>query len=341
MARLTLAELQACLGGSTRGDVVTLVSGVASLELAGKEHLSFLLGPKYLAQAKHSNAGILIVPETLADELPQACLAVANPHGAFARAAALLSPEPALPPGIHPDAAIDPDALLGPDVRVGPGAVVGPGARIGARSSIGPQCVIGPDAAIGSDCLLHPRVTVQHGCLVGDRAILHPGCVIGSDGFGLAWDDGHWLKVPQVGRAVIGNDVEIGANTTIDRGALDDTAIEDGVKLDNLIHIAHNCRIGRHTAIAACTGIAGSTRIGAYCQVGGAAMISGHLTICDSVIISAGTLVAKDIREPGTYTSVQPLMRHDEWKRNAAHLRHLDALARRVKALEQASKNHD
>jgi UDP-3-O-[3-hydroxymyristoyl] glucosamine N-acyltransferase len=169
--------------------------------------------------------------------------------------------------------------------------------------------------------------------------------VIGGDGFGLAWERdeaaGHWSKVPQVGRAVLEDDVEVGANTTIDRGALDDTVIETGAKLDNLIQIAHNCRIGRHTAIAACAGIAGSTRIGAYCQIGGAAMIIGHLEICDRVTVSAGTFVAKDIREPGTYTSVQPLMRHEDWLRNAAHLRHLDRLATRVKALEKLLKKEE
>jgi UDP-3-O-[3-hydroxymyristoyl] glucosamine N-acyltransferase len=199
-------------------------------------------------------------------------------------------------------------------------------------------CFVGAGARIGDDCLLHPRVTVQHGCIVGHRAVLHAGCVIGSDGFGLAWqaDDsgGHWLKVPQIGRVLLGDDVEVGANTCIDRGALDDTVIEDGVKLDNLIHIAHNCRVGRHTAMAACVGIAGSTRIGAYCQISGAAMISGHISIADRVIVSGGTLVAKNIRTAGVYTGVMPPMPHEDWLRNAAHLRHLDALAARVKMLE-------
>jgi UDP-3-O-[3-hydroxymyristoyl] glucosamine N-acyltransferase len=170
---------------------------------------------------------------------------------------------------------------------------------------------------------------------VGDRAVLHPGCVIGGDGFGLAWEEDHWTKVPQVGRVILGNDVEVGANTTIDRGALDDTVIEDGVKLDNLIMVAHNCRIGRHTAIAACAGIAGSARIGAYCQIGGSAMILGHIEICDRVTVSACTFVAKDIKTPGMYTSVLPLMTHEDWKKNAAHLRRLDNLSQRIRALEK------
>jgi UDP-3-O-[3-hydroxymyristoyl] glucosamine N-acyltransferase len=345
MPVLTLADLRARLGGALRGDASVQLRGVASLNQAGFDQIGFLVNAKYIAQARASRAGALIIPESLEDALPQPCLLVPNPHAVFARAAALLHPEPALPPGIHPGAVVAGDAEVDPEARIGPGVVVGPGARIGPRSAIHAACVIGPGARIGADCLLHPRVTVQHGCVVGDRVILHPGCVIGGDGFGLAWEmdpeGGHWSKVPQVGRAILEDDVEVGANTTIDRGALDDTVIERGAKLDNLIQIAHNCRVGRHTAIAACAGIAGSTRIGAYCQIGGAAMIIGHLEICDRVTVSAGTFVAKDIKEPGTHTSVQPLMRHEDWLKNAAHLRHLDKLAARVKALEKLLKKDE
>jgi UDP-3-O-[3-hydroxymyristoyl] glucosamine N-acyltransferase len=345
MPVLTLAELQARLGGTLRGDASVLIRGVASLEQAGADRIGFLVNAKYLPQARASRAGALIVSESLQDALPQPCLLVPNPHAAFARAAALLHPEPELPPGIDPGAIVADDAEIHPDARIGPGVVIGARARIGAGSVLHAACVIGPGAQIGEDCLLHPRVTVQHGCVVGNRVILHPGCVIGGDGFGLAWErdseGGHWSKVPQVGRTILEDDVEIGANTTIDRGALDDTVIEQGAKLDNLIQIAHNCRVGRHTAIAACAGIAGSTRIGAFCQIGGAAMIIGHLDICDRVTVSAGTFVAKDIREPGTYTSVQPLMRHEDWLKNAAHLRHLDKLAARVKALEKLLKKDE
>jgi UDP-3-O-[3-hydroxymyristoyl] glucosamine N-acyltransferase len=241
---------------------------------------------------------------------------------------------------VHPSAIVAADAKIGPDVHFGPGVVIGAGASIGARCRIGPLSVIGPGAELGEDCLLHPRVVVEHGCVIGKRVILHPGAVIGADGFGLAWREDGWVKVPQAGRAILEDDVEVGANTCIDRGALDDTVIETGAKLDNLIQIAHNCRVGRHTAIAACVGIAGSTRIGAYCQIGGAAMIIGHLNICDRVTVSAGTFVAKDIREPGVYTSVQPLMKHEDWKHNAAHLRHLDALVKRVKSLEAKLKEN-
>jgi len=346
MPSLTLADLQARLGGTIRGDAGVLLNAAASLEQARSGQLGFLLHRKFLEQARASGASALIVPQSLldslTDSLPQPCLAVANPHAAFARALALLHPEPEPAAGIHPAASVAADCVIDATARIGPGCVVETGARIGARSVIGPNCVIGAGAGLGEDCRLHGQVTVQHGCIIGNRVVLHPGCVIGSDGFGLAWEKGnngeHWLKVPQVGRAILGDDVEVGANTCIDRGALDDTVIEDGAKLDNLIQIAHNCRIGKHTAIAACVGIAGSTRIGAYCQIGGAAMISGHLKIADRVTISAGTFVAKDIREAGTYTSVQPLMRHADWLRNAAHLRHLDDLARRIKDLEKQLK---
>ena len=340
MPALTLAELQAHLGGTIRGDSETLVEGVASLDQATPRQLSFLLSSSYLTQARASLAGALIVPDKLDVELPQPCLALPYPHAAFAHAVALLQPAPPVAQGVHPSAIVAADAKIGPDVHIGPGVVIGSGASIGARCRIGPLSVIGPGAELGEDCLLHPRVVVQHGCVIGKRAILHPGAVIGADGFGLAWQEDGWVKVPQAGRAILEDDVEVGANTCIDRGALDDTVIETGAKLDNLIQIAHNCRVGRHTAIAACVGIAGSTRIGAYCQIGGAAMIIGHLNICDRVTVSAGTFVAKDIREPGVYTSVQPLMKHEDWKHNAAHLRHLDALVKRVKSLEAKLKEN-
>lgn len=341
MPALTLAALQAHLGGDIHGDPEHLVHGAASLENAGPEHLGFLLGRKHLAQALASRAGALIVPVAMTGEIRVDHLAVANPHAAFARALVLLHPEPQPDPGIHPSAVVATDARVSADARVGAGAIIGAGAMIGPSSHVGPRCYVGPMARIGAGCRLHAGAIVQHGCQLGDRVILQSGCVIGGDGFGLAWEEDHWTKVPQVGRVVLGDDVEVGANTTIDRGALDDTVIEDGVKLDNQIQIAHNCRIGRHTAIAACVGIAGSTRIGAYCQIGGAAMIIGHLEICDRVTVSAGSFVAKDIRQPGVYTSVQPLMAHEDWKRNAAHLRHLDRLSERVRALEKQRKDEE
>ncbi len=349
MPALTLAELQLHLGGIIRGNPATQLNGVASLEQAQAHQLSFVLSAKYLRSAQASQAGALIVPDApesahLFAELPHACLLVSHPHAAFAQAVALLQPEPQLADDIDASAMVADDALLGDGVRIGPGAVIAAGVSMGARCQIGPLCVIGPGAILGDDCVLHAHVVVQHGCQLGHRVIVHPGAVIGADGFGLAWqhdsDGGRWLKVPQAGRVILEDDVEIGANTCIDRGALDDTVIETGAKLDNLIQIAHNCRIGRHTAIAACVGIAGSTQIGAYCQIGGAAMIIGHLNIADRVTISAGSFVAKDIREPGVYTSVQPLMKHEDWKHNAVHLRHLNTLVQRIKALEEKLKEN-
>ncbi len=335
MTALTLAALQAQLGGRILGDPGRVVSGAASLENARPEQLSFVVSRKFLDQARASAAGVLLVPEDLADDLEVDRLVLANPHAGFARALDLLHPAPLPNPGIHPAAVVSPLARIGQDVRVGPCAVVEAGAVIGRGSILGAHSYVGPDVHMGEDCLLHPRSTVLHGCHLGNRVVLHPGCVIGGDGFGLAWEGDHWLKVPQVGRVILGDDVEVGANTTVDRGALDDTVLEDGVKIDNLVQIAHNCHIGRQTAIAGCAGIAGSTKIGARCQLAGAAMISGHLRICDGVTVSGGSLVAKDILTPGVYTSVMPLMPYPDWRRNAAHLRHLDSLAKRVKALEK------
>lgn len=204
---------------------------------------------------------------------------------------------------------------------------------------IGAGCYVGENVVVGSHARLYPRVVIYHDCLIGDNLIAHSGAVIGSDGFGIAMDEGHWIKIPQIGRVVIGNDVEIGANTTVDRGALDDTVIEDGVKLDNQIQVAHNVRIGAHTAIAGCVGIAGSTTIGRYCRIGGSAGILGHLQIADHVEIAAFTLIGKSIREAGSYTGIFPFAKTEDWRKNTVHLRHLDDLAKRIKTLEQELKS--
>ncbi|MEW5892072.1 MAG: UDP-3-O-(3-hydroxymyristoyl)glucosamine N-acyltransferase [Pseudomonadota bacterium] len=331
----TLAELKACLGGEILGDTGQRYGGIASLERAGPDQISFVVSEKHLAATRHSAAGALLVPPALAERISQPRLVVANPHAAFARAVGLFHPEPAPIPGIHPSASLGPGAQVAPDAHIGAHVVIGAGARIGPRSRIDPGCVIGPDVVIGADCRLHANVTLHAGCRLGDRVILHSGCVIGADGFGLAWEDDHWLKVPQIGAVVLEDDVEIGANTTIDRGALDDTVIERGAKLDNLIQVAHNVRIGAHTAIAACAGIAGSARIGAYCQIGGAALILGHIEIADRVTVSAGSFIGKSISEAGVYTSTTLQMPHAEWRRNMAQLRHLADLRERVRTLEK------
>jgi len=248
---------------------------------------------------------------------------------------ALLNPPESLVPGIHPDAVVGPGAVIAPGARIGALAWIGPGARIGDGTLIAEGCYIGENVNIGLDCRLYPRVTVYHDCVIGDRVVMHSGVVIGADGFGYAPEDGRWLKIPQIGRVMIGDDVDIGANTTIDRGALDDTVIEEGVKLDNQIQIGHNCRIGAHTGIAGCVGIAGSTVIGRHCMIGGAAMIGGHLEIADRVIISGGTAVPSSVTKAGQYTSLYPLVPHREWLKMTVQLRNIERLAERVRHLEK------
>jgi UDP-3-O-[3-hydroxymyristoyl] glucosamine N-acyltransferase len=330
-----LSRLQALLGGEIRGDGDKILQGVASLDEAGPGHLSFVVGAKHLAAARASAAGALIAPAALAAQLDRDMLVTERPHAAFARAATLFHPEPELRPGIHASAVVDPSASVDPSAEIGPHVTIGAHSRIGASTRIGPHCAVAENVEIGRDCRFFPSATVYSGCRIGDRVTLHAGCVIGSDGFGLAWEGDAWLKVPQVGRVTIGDDVEIGANTTIDRGALDDTVIEDGVKIDNLVQIAHNCRVGAHSAIAGCAGIAGSTRIGKHCLIGGAAMILGHIDICDGVTVSGASFIGKSIKTPGVYTSTQPQMPHDEWLKNAAQLRHLADMRERIRALEK------
>lgn len=333
---LTIADLHARLGGVVQGDPTVRLVGAASLERAGPDQLGFALGRKQLEAARASSAGALIIGPELAEALPgRTCLVVAHPHAAFARALALLYPQASAEAGVHPSAIVHPSARIESGVSIGPGCVIGAGAVIGARSRLGPNCILGDGVRLGADCLLHAQVTVCHGCVLGERVILHPGCVIGSDGFGNALEDGRWVKIPQIGRVVIGDDTEIGANTTIDRGALDDTVIGAGVRIDNLVQIAHNCVIGDHTAIAGCAGIAGSTRIGRHCLIGGAAMILGHIEICDHVTVSGASFIGKSIHRPGVYTSTQPHMPHAEWLRNAAQLRHLAEMRERIRTLER------
>jgi UDP-3-O-[3-hydroxymyristoyl] glucosamine N-acyltransferase len=331
----SLSQLQAILGGEIRGNGSRIIDDVGALDSAGANQISFVVSAKHLAAALSSKAGALIVSPELAGKLPGDCLITEQPHALFARAAALFHPEPAIAAGIHPSAHVGAGAHIAADAEIGPHAVIGAGATVGSGSRIGPGCSVGDRAVIGRDCRLFANVTVYAECVVGHRTTLHSGCVIGADGFGLAWEGGCWQKVPQIGRVILGTDVEIGANTTIDRGALIDTIIEEGVKIDNLVQIGHNCRIGAHTAIAGCVGIAGSTRIGERCLIGGAAMIIGHLDICAGVTVSSGTFIGKSISQPGVYTSTQLQMPHDDWLKNAAQLRHLADMRDRIRALEK------
>jgi UDP-3-O-[3-hydroxymyristoyl] glucosamine N-acyltransferase len=332
---LTLAEIVDRLGGELIGESGIMIRQVATLEKATPDTIAFFANDRYLGQLKTTRAGAVVVGSLMRGSIEIPRIVAANPYAYFARLSALFNPAPPLAAGLHPSAAIHPRAAIGPGVLVGPNAVIEEGATVGTGCSIGAGTYLGSGVSVGEYCVLHPNVTVYHGCSLGKRAIVHAGAVIGADGFGIAMDGDHWLKVPQIGRVRIGDDVEIGANTTIDRGAIDDTIIEDGVKLDNQIQVAHNVRIGAHTAIAACVGIAGSSRIGRYCRIGGASGIAGHLTIADNVEISAHTLVTKSINEAGTYTGAYPFESNRDWRRNAASLRHLGELATRVRALEQ------
>jgi UDP-3-O-[3-hydroxymyristoyl] glucosamine N-acyltransferase len=324
---LTLREIVARLGGEAVGEVSAPLTGVATLDSAGPSHIAFLANPKYRGRLATTRAGAVILGPGDRDAAAMPRIVSSNPYAYYARAVALFHPESEVRPGMHPTAQADAGAKVDAGAEIGPFVVIGPGAEIGRGARIGAHCVVGANARIGADCRLHAHVTVYDGCSIGERCVLHSGAVIGADGFGMARDHGAWVKIPQVGAVRIGNDVEVGANTTIDRGALDDTVIEDGVKLDNQIQVAHNCVIGAHTVIAGCTGISGSVRIGRDCMIGGGVGFVGHIEVCDGVTISGFTFVTKSITKPGTYTSGMPVMPHSEWLRNAAHLRRLGARA--------------
>jgi UDP-3-O-[3-hydroxymyristoyl] glucosamine N-acyltransferase len=333
MAAATLGEIAVRFGLELRGDPGHMVSSIGTLGGAGPGQLAFLANPRLLTRLAETRAGAVVLSPSLADSCPVPSLLSAYPHATFARIAAWLHPAPASPPGIHPTAVVAPDAQIDPHASIGPLVVVGARSRIGARAAIGPGCVLGEDVELAEDVQLVARVTVHHGVSIGPRSILHPGCVVGADGFGYGPEQGRWIKVPQVGRVRVGADVEIGANTTIDRGAIDDTLIGEGVKIDNQVQVGHNCRIGPHTAIAGCVGIAGSTVIGARCQIAGGVGIAGHLSICDDVVISAASVVFNDIAEPGVYSSGIPVEKGAEWRKVVARLKRIDGLARRVNAL--------
>jgi UDP-3-O-[3-hydroxymyristoyl] glucosamine N-acyltransferase len=337
---LTLHDIVTRLGGEAVGEVATPLTGIATLDSAGPSDIAFLANPRYRARLATTRAGAVILGRGDRGAAAMPCIVSDNPYSYYARTAALFHPEPAARPGIHAFAQIDASANVDASAEIGAFVVIGAGSSIGKGAIIGAHSVLGERVAIGEGTRLNPRVTIYDNCSIGARCVLHSGVVIGADGFGMARDEGRWLKIPQIGRVRIGNDVEVGANTTIDRGALDDTVIEDGVKLDNQIQIAHNVVIGAHTVIAGCTGISGSVTVGRDCLIGGGAGITGHLTIADRVTISGFTLVTKSITEPGTYTSGMPFMPHSEWLRNAVHLRHLGEIAKRVRK-DKAGEDRD
>jgi UDP-3-O-[3-hydroxymyristoyl] glucosamine N-acyltransferase len=331
----TLAELARLTGAVLDGDGTVTVTHVAPLDSAGPGAIAFLTNPRYRSQLATTRAAAVIVAPAMAGETALPKLTHDNPYATYAKVAALLHPRAVIRPGAHPTAAIAADARVAASAAVGAHAVIGPGAVVGERADIGAGCVIGSCVFIGDDVLLHANVTVYERCVVGPRTIIQSGAVIGADGFGMAEQDGRWLKIPQLGRVVVGADVEIGANTTIDRGAIGDTVIDDDVKLDNQIQIGHNCHIGAHTAIAGCVGVAGSTTIGRNCKIGGAAMISGHLDIPEGTVISAATGVFDSIRSAGVYTGTFPALPHREWRRVAAATRRLRSILERLRALER------
>lgn len=333
--RFTLHQLAELVDAQVIGDDQTTLSGVAKLESAGPEHLAFCTGSRYLNQLKQTRAGAVLLKKEHADYCPVPALIVDDPYYAYAVLAHRLCPRPRGEPGVHPAAVVGENVVLEEGVSIGPGAFIGHRAHIGRDTDIGAGAFVGADAVVGADSRLAPGAHLGDGCSVGERTLLHAGVVIGADGFGFAPHAGLWQKVPQLGAVRIGNDVEIGANSTIDRGALEDTVVEDGVKLDNLVHIGHNSHIGAHTAIAGCTVVAGSTIIGKHCVIGGQSAITGHIEICDGVTVMGMTSVTGSIREPGVYSSPIPARPVKEWRRNAVRFTQLDDIFRRVGSLER------
>lgn len=333
-----LGEIATALGAELRGDSDLEVTGLATLQAATPGQISFLANPSYAKYLANTQASAVIMSSATAGDSETNVLLLDNPYLGYARLSHWFDPEPVAKPGIHPTAVVDPDARVAETASVGPNAVIEAGVVVGEQAVIGAGSVIGARAQIGASTVIRPRVTLAHDVVLGQRCHILSGAVIGSDGFGFANEKGVWQRIAQLGRVVLGNDVEVGANTTIDRGALDDTVIGDGVKLDNLIQIAHNVQIGDHSAMAAMVGIAGSTRIGRHCVFGGASGVAGHLEIADQVHLTGMTLVTGDIREPGVYSSGTSADTNRQWRKNAVRFRQLDGLARRIKELEKKTK---
>jgi len=342
-----LGELVERLGGRLIGDADIQVVGIAPLNDADASHITFLSNPKFRGQAAQTHAAALILSaaddEIVAADYKGARIITANPYAYFARAAQFFAALHAhvAPAGIHPSASVDPGAQVAASASIGPFVTVEAGAVIEEGCVVDAGSFIGRDAHIGANTHFYPRVSFLAGCRIGARGIIHSGAVIGADGFGFANEGGVYIKIPQTGAVRIGDDVEIGANTSIDRGALADTVLEDGVKLDNQIQIGHNCHIGAHTAMAGCVGVAGSAIIGKYCTFGGAAMVLGHLTIADHVHISSGSMVSRSIREAGQYTGFYPLAKNAEWEKSAVIVRNLATMREKIRELEKTIKSLD
>ena len=333
---VTLGELAEKIGGELRkGNPDCRVNSVATLQHAGEGDISFLANKGYRRFLQDTRATAVILAPEEAEACPTAAIVLDNPYAGYARAAALLAPPLPDRQGIHPQASVDPDCRVDPAAWIGPFCSIARGAVIHAGVQLDAGCQVGAGSTIGANSRLGANVVICHDVSIGERVTIAPGAVIGSDGFGLAMDQGKWINVPQLGSVRIGNDVDIGANTTIDRGALEDTILEEGVRLDNQIQVAHNVFIGAHTAIAGCVGISGSARIGRHCMIGGGVGIVGHLEITDNVVVTGMTMVTRSITEPGVYSSGVPAQDNESWNRNYARFRQLDKLARKVQRLER------
>lgn len=331
----TLADLARLTGASVHGDGECVIEGINTIKEATAGQISFLSNSRYRKYLQDTRASAVILsPRDLADGLVANALVSDDPYLTYARVSACFAYEDQASPGIHPDSSVDPTARVADSAVIAAGSVVQAGAVIGERVRLGPNCVVGEQAVIGDESRLVASVTLCHGVKLGRRCLVHPGVVIGGDGFGLANDQGNWVKIHQLGSVIVGNDVEIGANTTIDRGAIRDTLIADGVKLDNLIQIAHNVEIGQNTAIAACVGISGSTRIGSNCTLSGGVGLVGHIEIADGTHVTGMSMVTRSVKQAGIYSSGVPAMPHDVWQKSLARIKQLDKMARRLKELE-------
>jgi UDP-3-O-[3-hydroxymyristoyl] glucosamine N-acyltransferase len=334
-ATITLGQLAEFLGATLRGPADKLITGLATLQEAGPDQVSFLANPQYRKFLATTHAAAVLLKPADAEGYAADALLVPDPYLAYARISHLFDPKPKAPVGVHPTAVVAEDAFVDPAASVGAYAVIESGARIAAGVTIGAHCFIGARSVIGEGGWLAPRVTLYHDVRVGQRVVIQSGAVLGGEGFGFANEKGVWQKIAQIGGVTIGDDVEIGVNTAIDRGAMDDTRIGNGVKLDNQIQIAHNVQIGDHTAMAACVGISGSAKIGKHCMLAGGVGLVGHIEICDGVFVTGMTMVTRSITEPGSYSSGTAMQPAAEWRKSAARMRHLDDMARRLQHLEK------
>ena len=320
---ITSGDLVKKLGGELIGDSNLLINSVASLESAHQNSISFFNNPKYLDLLKSTKAAVVIIKKDNLPDRSGTSIVIDNPYLYFAKVSQLLNPSKTLKKEIHKSAIIHPSCKLGQDVYIGPNVVIEENVSLGDDVIIHAGSIIESDSAIGNASVIHPHVVIKTNTIIGKNCILYAGCIIGSDGFGYAKDDSKWLAIPQIGRVLLGDNVDIGSNSTIDRGALDDTIISSGVKIDNLVQIGHNCLVGENTIIAGCVGIAGSAKIGKNCAIGGAAMILGHLSITDNVTISPGSMITRSIKTSGTYTALMPFQDHETWLKTAAKIKRL------------------